>query len=215
MLNIEPCRKNQPNARSWPQVGEGRPLSEFLTTTDVPPGRDGASFQIRPARPDDCETIANLVRELAIYEKLEHRAVATADDFRRNLFGPRPYAETLLAESSGRPIGLVLFFHTFSTFRGQPGIYIEDIFVRTEERRRGVGKALLASVARIAEERGCGRVEWSVLNWNTPSIALYASLGARPMSEWTVYRLDEEPLRQLASLAPALDLDDPGETRLG
>jgi len=174
-------------------------------------------FTIRASRPYDCETIVNLVRELAVYEKLEHLAVATADDFRRNLFGPRPFAEAILAESGSdrRLIGFALYFHTFSTFLGKPGIYLEDIFVRPESRRQGVGKALLASVARVAEERGCGRLEWSVLNWNTPSIEFYVSLGARPMSEWSVYRVDDEPLRRLAALAPTRSQADPGETGLG
>lgn len=157
---------------------------------------------IRRAQPDDCETIANLVRELAVYEKLEHLARADAADFERGLFGPRPFAEALVAEHEGEPVGMALFFHSFSTFRGAPGLYLEDLFVRPEARGRGIGKALLAAVARIAADRGCGRVEWSVLNWNTPSIGFYVSLGARPMSEWTVYRIDDEPLKRLAEQAP-------------
>ena len=175
------------------------------------------SFSIRPATPDDCDAIANLVRELAVYEKLEHLAKATGDDFRRNLFGDRPYAEAIIAEAlpDRDPIGLALFFHSFSTFLGRPGVYLEDLFVRPEFRRRGIGKALLATVARIAEERGCGRLEWSVLNWNTPSIAFYESLGARPMSEWTVYRLVDEPLRRLASHAQDRPQAPSGEPRLG
>jgi GNAT superfamily N-acetyltransferase len=174
-----------------------------------------ASFAIRPARPEDCETIVNLIRELAVYEKLEHRARATAEDLRRHLFGPRPYAEALLAESAGAPVGMALFFHTFSTFLGKPGLYLEDVFVRSEARGRGIGKELLATVARIAEERGCGRVEWSVLNWNTPAIGFYVSLGAQPMTEWTVYRINDEPLRRLAAFAPVPAPADPGERQLG
>lgn len=172
-------------------------------------------FAIRPARPEDCETIVNLIRELAVYEKLEHQARATAADLRRHLFGPRPYAEALLAESAGTTVGMALFFHTFSTFLGRPGLYVEDVFVRSEARGRGIGKALLASVARIAEERGCGRVEWSVLNWNTPAIGFYVSLGAQPMTEWTVYRINDEPLGRLASLAPNDLESETGEPRLG
>jgi len=167
--------------------------------SDGPAERD---FVIRPARAEDCETIATMVRELAAYEKLESFAKATADDFRQNLFGPRPYAEALMAEVDGTPVGFALAFPTFSTFRGQPGLYLEDIFVRPEHRGRGIGKALLASVARLARERGFGRVEWSVLNWNAPAIGFYRALGALPLDEWRVYRIDDGPLDRLASQAP-------------
>ncbi len=156
------------------------------------------SFVIRPAGPDDAETLVNLVRELAEYEKLEHHALATAAAFREHLFGPRPFAEALIAEDHGESAGFALFFHNFSTFRGQPGLYLEDLFVRPAHRGRGIGKALLARLAAFAIERGCGRLEWAVLNWNAPSIAFYQSLGARPMDEWTTYRLDEDALDQLA-----------------
>jgi GNAT superfamily N-acetyltransferase len=145
----------------------------------------------------------NLIRELAVYEHLEPYAKATPDDLRAHLFGPRPAAEAILAEVEGVPAGFALFFATFSTFRGQPGLYLEDVFVRAEHRGRGIGKALLATVARIAVDRGCGRLEWSVLDWNAPAIGFYRSLGARPMDEWTVYRIDEEPLTRLASLVPS------------
>ena len=171
--------------------------------------RTASLFTIRPARPEDAEVLANLVRELAIYEKLEHLARAMPDDFRRHLFGPRPAAEAALAEVDGEPAGFALWFSNFSTFRGQPGLYLEDIFVRPEFRGRGIGKALLASLARLAVERGCGRLEWSVLDWNAPSIAFYRALGARPMDEWTVYRLDDEPLRRLAGLARESGLSTP------
>ena len=157
-----------------------------------------AGFSIRPARPEDAELLVNLVQELAVYEKLEQHARATPDDFRRHLFGPRPAAEAVVAEVNGQPVGFALWFSTFSTFRGQPGLYLEDVFVRPSCRGRGIGKALLAFVARRAVERGCGRLEWSVLDWNAPAIGFYRALGARPMDEWTVYRIDEEPLRRLA-----------------
>ncbi|WP_435010449.1 N-acetyltransferase family protein [Tundrisphaera lichenicola] len=153
---------------------------------------------LRPARLEDSETIAAMVRELAVYEKLEGHARATGEDLARHLFGDRPSAEVILAEVEGEPVGFSLFFPTFSTFRGQAGIYIEDIFVRPEYRNQGIGKALLARVARIAVDRDCGRVEWSVLNWNAPSIAFYQAQGAVPMDEWTVYRLDESALLSLA-----------------
>jgi GNAT superfamily N-acetyltransferase len=154
---------------------------------------------IRPATLDDCETIAGLIRELAVYEKLEDQARATADDLARHLFGDRPAAEVIIAEVDGQAVGFSLFFSTFSTFRGQPGTYLEDIFVRPEFRGQGIGKALLSSVARIAVERGSGRLEWSVLDWNAPSIAFYRSQGAVPMDEWTVFRVADEALTRLAS----------------
>ena len=162
--------------------------------TDSPP------FRIRPARPDDCETLATLIRELAVYEKLEGEAKATAADLERNLFGPRPFAEALIAESGGGPVGFALFFPTFSTFRGQPGLYLEDLFVRPDHRGRGIGKGLLARLAALALERGCGRLEWAVLDWNEPSIGFYRSLGALPMDDWTVYRVADAPLEWLARL---------------
>jgi GNAT superfamily N-acetyltransferase len=158
-------------------------------------------FTVRFAGPEDAETIAVLVRELAIYEKLEQHAKATADDFRRHLFGPRPAAEAAIAEYEGKAVGFALWFSTFSTFRGQPGLYLEDIFVRPECRGRGIGKALLATVAAKAVARGYGRLEWAVLDWNHPAIGFYKSLGAQPMDEWTVYRIDEGPMRRLAEFA--------------
>jgi GNAT superfamily N-acetyltransferase len=161
---------------------------------------------IRPARPDDAETIATLIRELAAYEKLEVQAKATAGDLSRHLFGKRPAAEVILAEVDGRTVGFALFFATFSTFRGQPGIYLEDLFVRPEQRGLGIGKALLAGVAKLAVERGCGRLEWSVLDWNAPSIEFYRSQGAVPMDEWTVFRVADEALSALASRSAGIPL---------
>lgn len=146
-----------------------------------------------------------LIRELAAFEKLDDQARATPDALRTHLFGPKPRAEALVAEVEGKAVGFALYFHTFSTFRGQPGLYLEDVFVRETHRRLGIGKALLTSLARIARERGCGRLEWSVLDWNTPAIDFYRSLGARPMDEWTVFRLDDDPLSSLADEA----LDSP------
>ncbi|CAN5901954.1 GNAT family N-acetyltransferase [soil metagenome] len=163
------------------------------------------NIMIRPAVPDDAETIVSLIRELADYERLTHEVKATAHDLRKNLFGPRPFAEAILAEIDGETVGFALFFPSFSTFRGQPGIYLEDLFVRPEHRGGGVGKALLASVARIALERSCGRLEWSVLDWNDPAIGFYRSLGAQAMDEWTVHRIADEPLVRLASFAPPIE----------
>ena len=155
---------------------------------------------IRPCVETDAQAIAALVQELAVYEKLESFARATAEDFRRHLFGPRPAAEAILAEVGGEPVGFALFFTTFSTFRGQPGLYLEDLFVRPAHRGRGIGKALLASLGRIAVDRGCGRIEWAVLNWNEPAIGFYQAVGARPMDGWTVYRLEDKGLERLARL---------------
>jgi GNAT superfamily N-acetyltransferase len=153
---------------------------------------------LRPATVDDVPQIFAFIRALADYERLLHEVVATEDGLRGALFGPRPYAEVVLAEDAGVPLGFALFFHTFSTFLGQPGLYLEDLFVIPEARGRGVGKALLTQLARLAVERGCGRVEWAVLDWNAPAIRFYDSLGARPNDEWTVYRLTGDPLAALA-----------------
>ena len=168
----------------------------LLTSTPLPAG-----VTIRDAAPDDGETIATLVRELAAYEKLAHDAVATGDDFRRHLFGPHRAAEAILAERDGEPIGFALFFTTFSTFRGRPGLYLEDLFVRPEHRSLGVGRALIARVAKVAVERCCGRLEWAVLDWNSPALGFYGTLGARPLEDWTVQRLDGVELARLAELA--------------
>jgi GNAT superfamily N-acetyltransferase len=159
-------------------------------------------FTIRPCRPGDEAAIANLVRALAVYEKLEEYATATPDDFATHLFGPRPAAEVVLAEVAGEAVGYALFFTTFSTFRGQPGLYLEDLFVKPEHRGLGIGKALLATVARSAVDRGCGQLNWVVLDWNAPAIGFYQSLGARPLDEWTTYRIDDGALARLASFAP-------------
>lgn len=154
---------------------------------------------IRAATPADVPTIANLIRALAEYEKLAHLCVASEAGLRAHLFGPRPFAEVLLAEDAGTVVGFALFFHNYSTFRAKPGIYLEDLFVVPEARGKGYGKALLVELARLAVARDCARVEWSVLNWNEPSIQFYKSLGAQPMDEWTVYRLTDEALTKLAS----------------
>ena len=154
---------------------------------------------LRPATAADVPQILAFIRGLAEYERLLHEVVATEDGLRQALFGPRPYAEVVLAEDAGVPVGFALFFHTFSTFLGQPGIYLEDLFVIPDARGRGVGKALLAELARLAIARGCGRVEWAVLDWNAPAIGFYDSLGARPNEDWTVYRLTGAPLAALAA----------------
>jgi GNAT superfamily N-acetyltransferase len=153
--------------------------------------------RIRAAEPADVPVIAELIRELAKFEKLEKEVVMTEDVLRTGLFGPRPYAESVIAEESGEPIGFALFFHTFSTFLARPGLYLEDLFVLPDHRGQGVGRGLLAHLAHLAVERGCGRLEWSVLNWNQDAIRFYERLGAKPNSEWTVYRLTGEALTTL------------------
>lgn len=154
---------------------------------------------IRPAEVRDVPDILRLIRALAEYEKLAHEVVATEDDLRASLFGERPAAEVLLAVESGRPVGLALFFQNYSTFLARPGIYLEDLFVELEFRGRGLGKALLQAVAQKAVQRGCGRFEWSVLDWNTPAIEFYRSLGARPQADWTIFRVTGEALRRLGA----------------
>lgn len=154
---------------------------------------------IRPASSGDVPSIAHLIRALAEYEKLAHCVVLDEADLRDHLFGPRPYAEVLIAEDEGKVVGFALFFHNYSTFLGKPGIYLEDLFVLPEFRGRGHGKALLVELAKLATARDCGRVEWSVLNWNTPAIEFYKSLGAQAMDEWMVYRLTGTALRALGA----------------
>ena len=157
---------------------------------------------IRTATESDLPLILTFIRALAVYERLEDRVVATEDVLRESLFGARPYAETLIAEDDGTPVGFAIFFHNFSTFIGRPGIYLEDLFVNPEARGRGYGKALLARLAAIAKERNCGRLEWSVLDWNEPSINFYKSLGAVPLDDWTMFRVTDGALDALASLSP-------------
>jgi len=156
------------------------------------------TVRIRPAEPADVPVVAELIWQLARFEKLEKEVVLTEELLRAGLFGSRPYAEAVLADENGEPIGFALFFHTFSTFLARPGLYLEDLFVLPEHRGRGVGRALLGHLARLAVERGCGRLEWAVLNWNKEAIRFYERLGAHPNSEWTVYRLAGEALHSLA-----------------
>lgn len=156
------------------------------------------SVQLRFAGATDVPVIAKLIRGLAHFEKLEGEVTMTEELLAKNLFGPRPYAETLLAEDGSDVVGFALFFHNFSTFLAQPGIYLEDLFVVPEQRGRGIGRALLERLAQIAIERGCGRLEWAVLDWNRDAIGFYERLGATPNSDWTVYRLTGESLLGLA-----------------
>lgn len=156
------------------------------------------NFTIRPANKDDAPLILQFIKALAIYEKLEHEVIATAETLAHNLFGNRPYAEVVLGFLDNDPVSFALFFHNFSTFLGKPGIYLEDLFVKPEARGHGAGKKMLAYLAQQAKERGCGRLEWSVLDWNESAIGFYKKLGAKAMDEWTVYRVTGEALDNLA-----------------
>jgi GNAT superfamily N-acetyltransferase len=146
----------------------------------------------------DVPAILEFIHGLAKFEKLEHEVVATEDALRAALFGPRKYAEVIFLEEDGRRVGFALFFHNFSTFLAKPGLYLEDLYVIPEARSKGHGKRLLGFLAKLAVERGCGRFEWSVLDWNTRAIDFYASLGAKPLSDWTGQRLTGEALAALA-----------------
>ena len=149
---------------------------------------------IRPATAADVPLILKLIRELAEFEHLSDEVQATETELHEHLFGPRPYAEVLIASLDGQPVGFALFFHNYSTFLSKPGIYLEDLYVREAWRAHGVGTALLEAVRQLAVSRGCGRFEWSVLNWNQRAIDFYEKMGAKPMSEWTIYRLTGEAL---------------------
>lgn len=163
------------------------------------------AVSIRPAREDEVPLVLQFVRELAEYEHLLHVVVATEESLRASLFGERRYAEVVFACLDGEPVGFALFFHNFSTFLGQPGIYLEDLFVRPNVRGKGVGQALLRWLAAEAVSRGCGRLEWAVLDWNEPAIRFYRSLGARAMDEWKIFRLTGDALKAVASrTTPAL-----------
>lgn len=156
------------------------------------------AFRIEPATEADIPTILRFIRELAAFEKLADEVVATEDQLRAALFSDQPVAESLIGRCDERPVAFALFFTSFSTFLGQAGIYLEDLYVTPDYRRRGYGRRLLAHLAALARERGCGRVEWSVLDWNQPAIESYRRVGATPMEQWTVYRLTGEALIRLA-----------------
>jgi GNAT superfamily N-acetyltransferase len=157
-----------------------------------------SQIQIRAATPQDVPVILTFIHELATYEKLAHEVVATDADMHSALFGVRPVIEAAIARLDGEPVGYALFFPTFSTFLGKPGLYLEDLYVRPAARGLGVGRNLLEHLARITVERGWGRLEWSVLDWNEPSIAFYKKMGAKPMDEWTIFRLTGDSLHHLA-----------------
>src|ERR1700730_14178200 len=157
-----------------------------------------SKFEIRPPRVEDVPIILQLIRDLATYERAPNDVTATEEQLSDVLFGKKPAAEVLLAFENERPIGFAVFFHNFSTWLGRPGLYLEDLFVKPEARGKRYGPALLVDLAKIARERGCGRMEWAVLDWNDPAIQFYHKLGARPMDEWAVFRLTADGIAKLA-----------------
>jgi GNAT superfamily N-acetyltransferase len=167
----------------------------------APPRYNGRMLSIRNATADDVPLILQFIRELAEYEKLAHEMVATPEDLLRDGFSDRPYFQVVIAEWDGQPAGFALYFYNYSTFQGRPGLYLEDLFVRPSYRGKGIGKALLVHLARVAVEQSCGRYQWQVLDWNAPSIKFYESLGARTMREWLTMRVTGEALARLAALA--------------
>lgn len=156
-------------------------------------------FEIKPATPADIPLILQFIKELAEYEKLAHEVVATEEILRNNLFTKHSHAEVILGYLNEEPVSFALYFHNFSTFLGRPGIYLEDLFVRPSVRSQGIGQKMLAYLAKLAKERDCGRFEWWVLDWNKPAINFYQRIGAKPMDEWTVYRLSGQALDDLAN----------------
>lgn len=159
---------------------------------------DSAGLSISIATEADLPLVLDFIRGLADYERLAHEVVATEEKLRATLFGPRPYAECVIARWDGEPAGFALFFHNYSTFLAQPGIYLEDLFVKPEMRGKGIGRSLLQHLARLTQERNCGRLEWSVLDWNESAIGFYKSLGAVPLDDWTIFRMRGEALAKLA-----------------
>jgi GNAT superfamily N-acetyltransferase len=159
------------------------------------------NFQIRPAHVKDVPIILELIRDLATYERAPDEVTATEEQLVDVLFGEHPTAEVLLAFEAGSPVGFAVYFYNFSTWLGRPGLYLEDLFVKPEKRGKGYGRALLVELAKIARDRGCGRMEWAVLDWNEPAIKFYHALGAKPMNEWTVFRLKRDEIAKLANAA--------------
>jgi GNAT superfamily N-acetyltransferase len=160
------------------------------------------NFAIRPATAADVPIILELIRALATYERAPNEVTATEDGLSKVLFGEKPAAEVLLAFENETAVGFAVFFHNFSTWLGRPGLYLEDLFVRPEDRGKGYGRALLIHLAKIARDRGCGRMEWAVLDWNEPAIQFYRKLGAKSMDDWTVFRLTRDGIAKLADAAP-------------
>ena len=170
-----------------------------------------AEFQIRPARWEDVPIILELIRDLATYERAPDEVSATEEQLVDVLFGERPVAEVLLAFEAESPVGFAVYFYNFSTWLGRAGLYLEDLFVKPEKRGKGYGRALLVELAKIARDRGCGRMEWAVLDWNEPAIKFYRALGAKPMDEWTVFRLTRDGIAKLADAADTAATTEPNK----
>ena len=160
------------------------------------------NFTIQPATVGDVPIILELIKALATYERAPNEVTATEEGLTQVLFGEKAASEVLLAFENERAVGFAVFFHNFSTWLGRPGLYLEDLFVRPEDRGKGYGRALLVELAKIARERKCGRMEWAVLDWNEPAIQFYRKLGAKPMDEWTVFRLTRDGIAKLADASP-------------
>jgi GNAT superfamily N-acetyltransferase len=173
--------------------------------------KDSADFHIRPARVEDVPVILQLIRDLAAYERAPDEVVATEELLVDVLFGQKPVAEVLLALEGKLPVGFAIYFYNFSTWLGRAGLYLEDLFVNPEKRGKGYGRALLVELAKIARDRGCGRMEWAVLDWNEPAINFYRALGAKPMHEWTVFRLTREEIAKLAISSDTVATTDPNK----
>ena len=199
------CRKCRDFVVSHPSSGNG---FQIEATTAVAPF-DGVAdnqhgmkppqcFEIRRAKAEDVAIILELIRDLATYERAPDEVIATEKQLIDVLFGERPVAEVLLAFEKGMPVGFAVYFYNFSTWLGRAGLYLEDLFVKPQNRGKGYGRALLVELAKIARDRGCGRMEWAVLDWNEPAIKFYRALGAQPMHEWTVFRLTREEIAKLA-----------------
>ena len=171
----------------------------------------GEIFQIRPAGVEDVPIILQLIRDLATYERAPQEVTATEEQLVDVLFGERRAAEALLAFEGESPVGFAVYFYNFSTWLGRPGLYLEDLFVKPEKRGKGYGRTLLVELARIARDRGCGRMEWAVLNWNEPAIKFYRALGAKPMDEWTVFRLTTDEIAKLADAANTAATTEPNK----
>jgi len=163
--------------------------------------KEHADLRIRPARVQDVPIILQLIRDLATYERAPDQVTATEEQLVDVLFGDKPAADVLLAFEGDSPVGFAVYFYNFSTWLGRAGLYLEDLFVKPENRGKGYGRALLVELAKIARDRGCGRMEWAVLDWNEPAIKFYRALGAQPMHEWTVFRLTSEEIAKLADAA--------------
>ena len=185
------CRIRCGTSQQFASVLGSSTITTYMKTAD--------NFQIRPARVQDVPIILDLIRDLATYERAPDEVTATEEQLVDVLFSERPAAEVLLAFERESPVGFAVYFYNFSTWLGRPGLYLEDLFVKPEKRGKGYGRALLVELAKIARDRGCGRMEWAVLDWNEPAIKFYRALGAQPMHEWTVFRLTRDEIASLAN----------------